>query len=230
MSLENVGSLGYGGERLTSVLPKALAELQGLSIDLVAGAANGTIAITGMDIQDTLLKVLAFTAATPVFADITSHVTIASLNAKAVLTLNGVLAGDKVTVHSRVYTFVTATLSPSSGGQAPYSPVAGGAYDTEDIPVWVPDDTASAANLVALINANDSSVFASSSSGVVTIVARTEGTGPNAYTVSVAASNAHVTSAGSAVTFLGGTASSGIVVDETTANMQLMVFWYKKPR
>lgn len=72
MALESIQS---GSPPAGRELSQALVELQGLSIDLVAGAAaDAAITVTGIGTEDTILSVIHNTAGT--LADLTAEATI----------------------------------------------------------------------------------------------------------------------------------------------------------
>jgi hypothetical protein len=49
----NVRNLGFGGSGIPDALPQAIAELQGMRLTVVAGAAAGTVMpVPGMDPED----------------------------------------------------------------------------------------------------------------------------------------------------------------------------------
>ena len=122
-----IGSLGYGGQHLDTVLPKILMELQGLTLSgpLAGAAANTKLPVTeGIDVQDTIVKVLSFHNGA--FTDVTPQTAVSPLEAIGTLTLAGVLAGDKVSVNGKVYTFQALSMTPStdipsSDGQVAFS-------------------------------------------------------------------------------------------------------------
>ena len=173
----------------------------GNSIALSAAASNGHVTTSGATLSGG-----GVTAA---------QATIASLYAKGTLTLNGIVAGDKVSVNGVVYTFVANTFNNSN------SPAPG------QVPVGA-TDTASALNLANAILGADPTLTASASSTVVTIQSRTEGTAGNSVALSAAASNGHATASGS--TLAGGGTTNAILINTSTAGSQLFVHWFKKDR
>jgi phage tail sheath gpL-like len=215
--LTYVGSTGYGGQWLNTVLPKILLELQGLTISgpLAGAGANTAIAVTdGIDTQDTILKSLYFVAGSnPV--DVTSSTSIVSLKATGTLTLSGVVAGDAVSVNGKVYSFVVGPQTPTSGN-APGQVYVG------------TSDTLTAAALANMIESQDLTLDASASTNVVTITAKAEGTAANSVALSVANSNSHVTA--SASTLAGGSTTNAIKVSSSTSSGSILLFWFKKSR
>ncbi len=126
MSLEKVGPLGYGGERLNTRLPKILQELQGFTISgpLTGAAANTPIVVAdGIDIQDTIVKALMFASGVP--SDITSTVSIVDLRASGTLTLASVVAGATATINGKVYTCTNLVVNASNSSPGPYNFISG---------------------------------------------------------------------------------------------------------
>lgn len=205
-------SLGFGGIGLNNTLPKMIAELQGLT---VSGPFNGVaqnteIAIPGIDLGDAILCVMQHNAGT--LTNVTSSASVIDRRASGTLTLAGVVAGDKVSVDGKVYTFVAAPGFAQN--LAPYQVALGS------------NDTGSAANLVKALMSGDSSIFASSVGAVVTVYWRVLGTVGNAITLSVAQSNGHVTASGA--TLAGGNDTQGISISVVTTG-QVVVTWYNSP-
>jgi len=118
MSLQSLSRVGFGGSGANDALPKAIAELQGLTISLLTGAgAAEAIALAGIEAEDTILKALMFAAGVP--SDITSQASIASRFASGTVTcLTTLVDGDTVTVNGKVYTFtemvesITTNIAP----------------------------------------------------------------------------------------------------------------------
>lgn len=223
MTLLSRTSLGYGGSGLNTTLPGIIAELQGLTFSgpLAGVAANTAIAIAagftnsaaGIDIQDTILKALMVVTSTGVWTDITSTTTITDLRASGTLTLSGVVAADAVVVNGITYTCIAL-----ANGPAAYGKFYKGATDT-----------ITAAYLAAAIIAADPLLAATTSNAaVVTVKATTEGTGGNAYALSVTGSNAHVTKSGT--TLAGGSATNSISSTTNTTSAQVFIIWYQKSR
>lgn len=118
MSLEVVKSLGYGGQHLNDVLPRALLELQGLTISgpLTGTTANTNIPVVeGIDLQDTPLKALQFSAGVP--SDITSTISITDVRPKGTMTVvTGLADGDTCQINGKTYTAKSVTPSFTSRG------------------------------------------------------------------------------------------------------------------
>lgn len=217
--LVQIGSMGYGGEHLNTVLPKALIELQGLFLSgpLAGTTADTAIAVVdGIDVQDTIVKVLGQTGA-GVWSDLTADTTINSLNAQGTITIDGGVAGDIITVDGINYTLSAIELSPTS------------ALPPRTVPVGA-TDILTAAALAQSINAADGNVWATASTteAVVTIQARAEGVAGNAITLSVASSNGHATASGA--TLAGGSATNSISISTVTTGSTVFMLWFKKDR
>jgi hypothetical protein len=222
--LEIVGSLGYGGERLNTRLPKILAELQGLTVSgpLTGAGANTTISVPeGIDIQDTILKCLEFTSGVP--SDITSTISIVSDQAQGTITLTtGLVAGDVVKVNGKSYTAVAGVPSNTNplvgvgtfidgvaiaalsrtADQIVAMQALGFGYAQAAALVAAGQLPMAAASLALAISGNDSStLYATTAAGaVVTVVARAEGTAGNSITLDVSLSNSHATRSGATLT------------------------------
>jgi phage tail sheath gpL-like len=200
-------------------VPKVLAELQGLTFSLVAGDGAATaIPITGIEPEDTVKAVLNLTDLTEI--DVTT-VSIVDRKATGTLTIATTLAsGDVVGVNGKSYTF---TESPYNIAQN----FAPGVVPITVNPSGV-DVAVVAARLAQIIMSSDNSLTATSALGVVTVTDRTPGTAGNSKTLTVAASNGHVTR--SAATFAGGAAaaSQAIKIVGSTAAKKLLVIWYNK--
>lgn len=209
MSMNNVPSF-RGGAGVTN-LPAVLAELQGLTQSLLAGAAANTkIDLAAIRMEDTIIGAIN-NATGGVLTDVLSTLSIVDTHAVGTITAASVLAADTATVSGRVFTAVGATAVPASNLE--FSIGA--------------SDTICAANLAAAINAaeaNDaaSNITATSAAAVVTIRAVADGTAGNAITL--ATSNARLTK--SATTLLGGTVTGGI--KSTGATDQLILTWFNK--
>jgi hypothetical protein len=235
MSFTKVGSLGYGGQQLNHDLPQILIELQGLTVSgpLAGVGASAALAVAdngGIDIQDTLLKVLLFnpgsisqsgttpfavTAVAPSWTDITATTSIVDLRATGTLTVGAVAAADAVSVNGRVYTFAALSVNNSTN-------VAPGV-----VPIGT-TTTITAANLAKAINSQDDSLVCTSSANVVTVKAYAEGVAGNSIALSVAASNAHVAKSGALLT--GGSATNAVLSTTATTGGQVFVTWFKKDR
>ena len=210
--LETITHLGKGGAGMHGQGPgtaaAAIKELQGLSIELLAGAAANTkINVAAIRQEDTIVKALNNNAGT--LTDITGTVSIDDPRAVGTITLSGVTAGQTVTVDGLVYTAVAGTAANSSEFS-----VAG-------------DDTADAAALAAAINARENArdtqkVTATSAVAVVTVKAVADGTAGNA--IPLVKSGAGITLSGAVLA--GGTATGGI--RSTGATNQIVLFWFNK--
>lgn len=206
MTLENIGSLGYGGAYEASRLPRAILELQALTISgpLTGASANTAIAVTdGLDIQDTIVKALQVVTSTGVWSNLTVLPT--AVFASGTLTLSGVVAGDTATVNGKLYTASTLATNPTTD-VPPYAFLVGAS------------DTITAANLAAAINSGESAtgtyvplVAATSAAAVVTVKALTAGTGGNSITLAVGAS--HISKSGTTLASGALTAAAVSIVD-----------------
>lgn len=110
MSLQTLSTqLGKGGAGIPDQIPAALKELQGLRVNLVAGAAAGTkMDIAAMRLEDTILSVLAFNAGVP--SDDTANCTIQATRASGTITGSVGLPNDggTVVVNGVTYTYKTS--------------------------------------------------------------------------------------------------------------------------
>lgn len=214
MALETISpEFGHGGSGLSdNSLKRILAELQGVTLSVLAGAGSGVkMNLAAIRTQDKLVGVLELVGAGTTVTDVTdrlSATTIADCRAVGTLTLAGLVAGDTAVVRGKTYTFKAA---PSIDGAT--IEVALGA-----------DATAAAANLAAAINLHDGALLvAESSLGVVTIHAVAEGTAGNAYTI---VGGTHVTASGA--TLSGGTVTGGISISAATTGSKVLVLWINK--
>ncbi len=215
MPLSSNPHFGKGGIGVSGTGPGTLAgavkELQGLTVSLLAGAnANTKIDLAAIRTEDTIVGALNNNAGT--ITDLLSTMSIVDLRATGTITLASCAAADTVTVNGKVYTAVAGTAAD---------------YIKFSIDG---NDTADAAALAAAINARENapasnaSVVATSALGVVTITAKTEGTGGNAITLlSSNGTRAAVTGSG---TLTSGSGTGG--VKSTSASNQIILFWYKK--
>lgn len=195
-------------------MEKVVAELRGLTFNLVTGAAADTaIAIPGFENEDTVVKVLNLTDLTE--QDIT-HVSSGDRRAKGTLTIGVVVNDETVAVRGKTYTFKDMKEGIATN-------VGPGIIPFESDPSGAVDEDAIAARLAKVIMSSDSLLVASAAGPVVTVRARTEGTGGNAYTLTV---GAHVTRSGA--NFTGGSATNGILISDSTAAKKLLVIWYNK--
>jgi phage tail sheath gpL-like len=210
--LEKISQLGVGGAGMQGQEPgsaaAAIKELQGLSIELLAGAAANTkIAVAAIRPEDTILKAINNNAGT--LTDITANVSIDDPRAVGTITLSGAAAGQTVTVAGVTYTAVAGVAANSSQFS-----VAG-------------DDTADATALAAAINASENGrdtqqVTATSAAGVVTVKAVADGTSGNAITLVKVGAGITVSGA----TLAGGTATGGI--RSTGITNQIILHWFNK--
>lgn len=209
MSLENISDLGKGGAGMqgqgAGSVQAALKELQGLTLSLLTGAlANTKIDLAAIRRGDVIVGALNNAAGT--ITDVSATITIVDVRATGTLTLASTVAGATATVNDVVYTAVAG--APALG----------------EFQVGA-DDTATAANLAAAINAYEAfyndKVTASSNAAVVTVTATAEGTGPNAYGL---VGSATITAGGA--TLSGGTATGGI--ESSGATDQIILLWFKK--
>lgn len=209
--LETNSELGKGGSGMQGTGPGSaaamLTELQGLSIELLAGQTTpAKHAVAAIRPEDTILKALNNNAGT--ITDITANVSILDTRAVGTVTLATAVAGNTATVNGLTYTGVV-------GVPANYTQFS---VDTSD--------TAAATSLAAAINSREMNgnyaVTATSSLGVVTVQAVADGTAGNAITL--AKVGAPVTVSGA--TLAGGTATGGITSSSTTN--QVILFWRNK--
>lgn len=204
MSLEKIPTKGFS----TPVdEAKILTELQGLTVDTVAGAASGTaIAIPAIRPEDTILAVLEVVATSAAINDRKSVTTIADLRASGTLTVASLpTAGSTIVVGSKTYTFRAAA-------DAMKNEITIGA-----------SVNACAANIAAKIAAADVSKVVTVATNVVTIKEAAEGTAGNSQTLT---GTTGVTA--SAATLAGGAASGSISVGAVTTGNKLIVMWYNK--
>jgi hypothetical protein len=207
--MQPIRYLGLGGAGIPDVLPKAIAELQGLTISgpLTGGGANTAIAVSGIELGMSILKALLYTAGVP--SDITANISIVDRRASGTLTLASVVAGDTVVVDGKTFTFV---VDPGFAGNIkPYQVAVG------------ETDTLSAKNLVTALMSGDSNLQASSSGAVVTVFWRVLGAVGNAVTL---VGGAHVTA--SAATLTNGTDTQAIKVSVDTTGNLIVLHWYNK--
>jgi len=215
MALYDASKLGPGGTGFQGTGPGSaaavLGELQGLSIELLAGAAQDTkVDLAAIRAEDTLLKVLNNNGGT--ITDVTATTAITDIRASGTLTFVSAVADATFEVAGVTYTLVTTATGKNT------DVVVGG------------DDTEQAENAVAAINAYEASVdrtgpalvSATNALGVVTVTAILEGAGGNAYTL---VGDTGITA--SAATLENGSDTGGVESTSGTTN-QLIVFWYDK--
>ncbi len=220
--LQSIRNLGFGGSGIPDALPKALAELQGLTISLLTGAGS-SVALSGIEAEDTIISAIAFGGSGSPngvgMSDVTANVTITDRRATGTLTIaTGLSNGNVVTVNSKVYTFteMEETIAQAAG---PY------VVPIEVTPSGV-DIAVVAARLAQVIMSGDASLTASASGGVVTITNRVAGTAGNSKNLLVASSGGHVTR--SASTLLGGTATNSIKISSSTVDLAVLLVWFNK--
>src|ERR1043165_4741731 len=149
MSLESLSRLGFGGSSGPDALPKVLAELQGLTFTLAAGAnANTAITVAGLEREDTIAAILNMTDLSNVNV---AHATIQDRRATGTITLTtGIEDGDTIAVNGKPYTFKEFEVNPS------HSP------DVQVVPITVNpsgiDIDVVGARLASIIMSNDSNI------------------------------------------------------------------------
>jgi hypothetical protein len=204
--------LGRGGAKVADDLKSLFTELQGLKVNVVAGATAGTkMDIAAMRDEDTIVGAVNLTDNTELTL---ANITIQSVKASGTVTYSVAAPsnGETVTVNGVVYTHKT---TPG----APYTDVALGA-----------SITAAATNLKNAINAYEGARFggrqvvATSNAGVVTVTAVVEGTAGNAITLAETGTNIAVSGA----TLAGGTATGGFKSTDNLSAKQVMVVWFNK--
>jgi len=220
MSMVNVSNLGFGGTGIPDAMPKAIAELQGLRLTVVTGAAAGTVMpVPGMDPEDHIGAAVDLT--TP--ADIAVNtLTIQGRNAQATITaLSTAVQGDTVAVNGKVYTVKDIVVSTSYNAPPGVIPI--------DITPSGTDPEVFAERLAKAIMSGDSTVTASVGPDTssppkmakVTVKVRQPGTAGNSYTLSETGNAVTVSGA----TFTGGTAtgSSGFVSSASLAGKKVLL-------
>lgn len=217
MGMVNVTNLGFGGSGIPDSLPKAIAELQGMKMSIVAGAAANTlIVVPGMDPEDTIGSIVDLT--TPASVD-PATCTVQGRNASATITALVTAAdGEFVTVNGRKYTVRDVVVNPSYN--APPGVVA------VDVTPSGTDAVALAKALATAIMSGDSSLTCTVVGAVVTVLVRQPGTAGNSYTLSETGNSFTVSGAN----FAGGSAaaSAGFKSTVSTAGKNLLVVWYDR--
>jgi len=213
MSLGTNANMGDGGQGFHGDGPNSaealIKELQGLNVELLAGAAADTkIDVAAIRSEDTVLKALNNNAGT--ITDITSTISINALAASGTLQCGTVTAGETVQVNGATYTFQVAAATTHLQVQIGASA------------------TISATNLKNAINlyenrigAGPAPIVATSTTDTVTVTATTEGTAGNAIAT---VGDTNITAG--AATLAGGTATGGI--QSTGITNQVILFWYNK--
>lgn len=218
-------SFGKGGSNLTDGTLKAvLQELQGLRVDIVAGAAAGTkMNVAALRLEDTLLCAAVTTdaAAAAVVNDV-ANLTIQATKAFGTITISGnPVDGETFVVNGKTYTFKAVPLN---------------AYQPK---ITAGDNTAMAAAVARAINAYESraldgigatgyatpAVVATSALGVVTVTAVADGAAGNAITLTEGATNVAVTGAG---TLTSGTDTGGIKSTTNLTGKTVTLTWFNK--
>jgi hypothetical protein len=221
MSMVNVRNLGFGGTGIPDALPQAIAELQGMRLSVVTGAAAGTVVpVTGMDPVDHIGAAVNLTDLVDVPV---SQLTIGERNAFATITcLATAVDGDTVTVGGKVYTFKDVVVSIVYNTPPGVVPI--------DITPSGSDPEEMADRLSKAIMSGDSRLTASvgvgGSSHIVTVKVRQPGTAGNSLTLTEVGTAVTVSGA----TFAGGTAagSSGFSSSVSLAGKKILLLWYDK--
>lgn len=225
MGMVNVSNLGFGGSGIPDALPKAVAELQGLKITVVNGAAAGTVVpVAGMDPEDFITAAVDLT--TPASLDPTT-LSVQGRNAFGLITcLTTAHDGDTVVVRGKVYTFKDVVVHTSYNAPPNVVPT--------DITPSGSNPEEMASRLAKAIMSGDSTltaaVEADSSSpplqAKVRVQVRQPGTAGNATTLTKTGNPVSLSGA----TFTGGTAtaSAGFVSTVNLTGKKVMVFWYDK--
>jgi len=199
----------------------AIAELQGLNIDLLAGATGGTkIDLAAIRAKDTILKALVEDVTSGKFVDDTANVTITDIRASGTLTVaagNGMLDGEFFTVGDQVFTFKTGLTSVRKLVHS------GGA----NVPNNGADNDATAALIAEAINlvfGRDKvhGVVATVVTNVVTVTARQEGVVGNSIVLTEGATDV------AAVAMAGGSDTGGVQSATDNSTDQILLFWYQK--
>jgi hypothetical protein len=220
MSLQQLPHpLGHGGVGYDRAVPRALKELQGLRLAVVAGAAGNTkMNIAAIREEDTILSAIVSTDAGGALADDTANVTIVSTKASGTLTVDALVADNACVVNGVTYTF---KATPTQRNHIQYT--VGNS------------DTADALLLANTINAYEShydgakalvpAVVATANNAVVTVTAIADGTAGNSIVLTGTALRLAASGAG---TLAGGTATGGIKSTTTLSNKSLIVMWFDK--
>lgn len=207
--------LGDGGVGLNDQAGKAIRELQGLNVSVLAGASASTkIDLAAIRPEDTLVSVVE--SAAGVLTDRTANSSIVDLRATGTITLVDVVEDDTVTVNGNTYTFKDA----GNNSSALHVPIGA-------------DDDADAAALALAINSYERryqegwttpAINATVALNVVTITAVVEGSGGNAIDLAATGGNATVSGANLA----GGSDTGGIECSDDTTGDSLLVVWFNK--
>jgi len=121
MSLEDLKQLGYGGAHQNTRLPRILAELQGLQISFLAGAAANAnhVDAAGPDLQDTILKALIQEDTSGILTDVTATQLINDIRPQQTFTVTGasVVSGTTTCViNGKTYTAKNVSPTPTDRG------------------------------------------------------------------------------------------------------------------
>jgi hypothetical protein len=201
----------------------AIAELQGLNIELLAGATAGTkIDLAAIRAKDTILKAMNSDGVSSALVDDTANFSITDIRASGTLTVaagNGLLDGESFVVGDQTFTFVAGLTSVRKLVHS------GGA----NVPIGA-TNTATAANIHEAINlvfGRDKvhGVVATIASNVVTVTARQEGTVGNAIVLTEAGTDLTASGAG---TLAGGSDTGGVQSTTDNSTDTILLFWYQK--
>lgn len=212
--LQQVTKAGHGGAGAQGdgdgSFEKAVKELQGFTISLLAGAAADTkIALAAIRPEDTILAALNNNAGT--ITDITGTMSIDSLKASGTVTVGAAVANDTVTIAGMLFTFVASKTNP---------------LDYTKVVIGV-NAEATAINLEAALKARlaqtaNPTITVTRATAVLTITAVAEGVGGNS--IALAEVGTSVTISGATLT--GGDAAGGVL--STGVTNQIILFWYNK--
>jgi len=204
-------------------LQGAIRELQGYTKSVLAGNSVDTkIDLAAIRAEDSILSVLEFDPAGPVFADRTSEASVTDIRADGTITLASVVAGDTVTIGGQVFEAIDGDTNGANSGRANTGIFKFG--------IGV-SDTESGTNLRDAINEyfglQANGVTATRVAGVVTVVSTLEGAVGNATTLVENTSGSTIVVDNATLT--GGTDTGGIQLDSTdTTGHQLIVEWYNR--
>jgi hypothetical protein len=225
MSMVNVQNLGFGGSGIPDALPKAVAELQGMKMQIVDGAAAGTVVpVAGMDPEDHIGAALDLTGMATLNL---GTLAIAERNAKATITcLTTAVDGDKISVNGKTYTVKDVVVHTSYNAPPGVIPI--------DVTPSGTDSEKLAKALAKALMSGDSTITAAVTAGagsppamnVVTVKVRQPGTAGNAYTLSETGNGFTVSGA----QFTGGTSagSGGFTSTVSLAGKKILLVWYDK--
>lgn len=215
--LESVTNLGFGGPEAK----KIIAELQGLTFSLVAGAAGGTVmAVPNMEDEDTIAQAINLTDLT-----VPAGLAIADRRAQGTITcLTSLADGDTVVVNGKTYTFKDVDVNICYNTPPRTVPVA---IDASG----VADAEQAATNLATAIMSGDS--------GFTCVVEEDESSPPLLAKVRViwrtrgAGNQKTLTESGGGVTLSGatlaaGSATAGFTSTDNLSGKTVLVVWYNK--